>query len=1281
MINSLYHVAVQNRHAWASSLLRGLTAIGHYGRVAAVALTVLSCVGLPAEEKAPVTKIVLPAEPIAQVVTKRINLLDLIRAGQVEYSISSKYDVMDEAKSVFSFLPDGLLRVSGRGYGGMTTNDSYKDYHLVIEFKWGELTWGKREKAARDSGILVHSFGPQGANNNAWMASIEAQIIEGGVGDILVLSPKLADGTLLQASISAEVGRDRDKERIWLPDAPREVMTGGRLNWQKRDVDWKDNVGIRGKDDVESVFGEWSRLEIIAKGDTLEYYVNGVLVNRAFEVKPSQGRIQLQTEAAELFVRRYELYPLGGFSEKWPQAKANPVKDVHGGNAELPAYSQRPAVMNLTQEQIVVAAPKYKLPAGFEMIVAAVNPMVSNPTMGCVDDRGRLFVGDSAGVNWNTKKFEDLLPNRVLMLEDRDGDGIFEQSTVFADKLTVPKGGCWANGSLYVASPPGIWKFTDADDDGVAEQRELMVGGFAWTANGADCHGPRQHPDGRLYWTHGRKGHTIKQQDGTLVHEGLNSGIWSMLPDGKDVRWHALGCADNPVGLDFTPTGELIGTTDLYFGSPRVDTLMHWQLGGVYERPDYLGIIANLPRTHERMPILKELGHVVPSGSCFWKSANAIAPVGQPWSADPTNLQYLVALYNSKKVMRYELKKEGSTYHADEHEFFTVDREGGHLSDVIQAPDGSLLVVDTGTWYSHCPSSLQNSANVPGQIYRIRRTAEGKAQHAAILATHKPFKSAAVATNEQLINQLTAADPAEVRRGLEGLTFRQARSPIISQAILGLLAQPADMVLEHALLAAGMTIGGYDATTLLAAQGPLQQARLLRIVSQTRVKEGDYKDVLQFALDKADATDGALAKNAYLALIKAPAIDKILPPVLAGWLAKDMPAHAQVVALEKFTSALAGKPGVAHNLTVMLKHGQVSVRQAALRAIAAQPGKVNSQEWNESLSAMLADNPSPLLLDAIARVKNERFDTQLNNIAADTAKPAELRLKALLALSSSGSTLSDPAFKLLTELLVNPTSPGLRMDAAQRLANTKLSDEQWDAYLALLPTTGPLEQAELLVAMADAQNSKNINLAQAKKIAAAYAKSPMLGTFRPDLVRKAFSFTKREVYEILEPAFDAALAANEAKQARMETLAVSAAKQGNPTAGRAIYESGRGICIACHKIGNKGNEIGPNLSKIGNIRTERELIESILFPNNNIARDYDLHSFQMTDGSTVLGLIKARAEEGITITEVSGQSRLLPQASITSSTMLTNSLMPAGLDGMLGPQDLLDLVAYLRSLK
>ena len=146
-------------------------------------------------------------------------------------------------------------------------------------------------------------------------------------------------------------------------------------------------------------------------------------------------------------------------------------------------------------------------------------------------------------------------------------------------------------------------------------------------------------------------------------------------------------------------------------------------------------------------------------------------------------------------------------------------------------------------------------------------------------------------------------------------------------------------------------------------------------------------------------------------------------------------------------------------------------------------------------------------------------------------------------------------------------------------------------------------------------------------------------------------------------------------------MALTAIKQGDPAAGRAVYESGKGACIACHKIGAKGNEIGPNLSKIGGIRAEREIVESILFPSYNIARDYDLNSFQLTDGTSVLGLIQARSAEGVTVKEASGQSRLLTNEAIASSTQLTTSLMPAGLDGMLSEKELVDLVAYLRSLK
>jgi len=387
------------------------------------------------------------------------------------------------------------------------------------------------------------------------------------------------------------------------------------------------------------------------------------------------------------------------------------------------------------------------------------------------------------------------------------------------------------------------------------------------------------------------------------------------------------------------------------------------------------------------------------------------------------------------------------------------------------------------------------------------------------------------------------------------------------------------------------------------------------------------------------------------------------------------------VALEKFSAALAGKPEVAKVIASMLGHAKPLVRQAALRAIGAQVGKVDAQAWTRPLEAILSKGASPLLLDAIARVKDKRYDAPLNAIAADITKPSTLRLKALLALSGTGNALSEPAFKLLSELLVDPASPGLRMDAATRLANTQLTAEQWEAYLAILPTTGPLEQSELLVALALPQNYKNVNLALGKKIATAYSKSPLLGTFSPDLVRKAFGFLPRDVYEILEPAFDAALAANDAKKERMGALALAAVKNGDAARGRRNFEAGKGACIACHKIGNIGNEVGPNLSKIGGIRVERELIESILFPSNSIARDYDLNSFQLSDSTSVLGLIKGRSAEGVTIVEASGQTRLLAQEAIASSTQLTTSLMPAGLDAMFTEQELLDLVAYLRSLK
>lgn len=219
----------------------------------------------------------------------------------------------DDPREVFT-VEDGLLHVSGDGWGSIITNRRFRDYHLVVEFKWGERGWHEREKAARDSGILLHSNGKDGGYGGIWMPSLEVQIIEGGVGDFILVNGPDDAGKPVPISLTAHVGKDRDGEVVWQADGQRTTFDSKnrkRVNWFGRDPDWKDELGFRGANDVESPHGQWTRIDVIADGGKLSVFVNGTKVNEAVDCAPQEGRIQLQSELAEIFFRRWELFPLG----------------------------------------------------------------------------------------------------------------------------------------------------------------------------------------------------------------------------------------------------------------------------------------------------------------------------------------------------------------------------------------------------------------------------------------------------------------------------------------------------------------------------------------------------------------------------------------------------------------------------------------------------------------------------------------------------------------------------------------------------------------------------------------------------------------------------------------------------------------------------------------------------------------------------------------------------------------------------------------------------------
>lgn len=205
---------------------------------------------------------------------------------------------------VFTIV-DGMIRISGEEWGCITTNEEFSNYKLVVEFKWGELTHEPRLENARDCGLLLHSQGEDGGSQGIWMHSIECQIIEGGTGDFIVVG----DGSD-KFQITSHVNSDKEGNMFFSQEGRNpQTINEGRINWYGRDPQWKDSLGFRGRNDIEKPAGEWNTLECIVLEDQISIFLNGTLVNRASNVEPSKGRIQIQSEAAEIFFRRVELTP------------------------------------------------------------------------------------------------------------------------------------------------------------------------------------------------------------------------------------------------------------------------------------------------------------------------------------------------------------------------------------------------------------------------------------------------------------------------------------------------------------------------------------------------------------------------------------------------------------------------------------------------------------------------------------------------------------------------------------------------------------------------------------------------------------------------------------------------------------------------------------------------------------------------------------------------------------------------------------------------------------
>jgi hypothetical protein len=224
----------------------------------------------------------------------------------------------NDPKKVFTTFTEGgvtVLHVSGEIYGGLTTKKDFANYHLEVDFKWGERQWEPRKKDKRDSGILYHCQGEHGAFWKVWKSCLEYQVQETDLGDLHELAGPQAKSRFRILG---------EKENIFDPHSP--------TPWSH----WNGHLSASAEPDRPH--GEWNHLEVYVLGDSAIHVANGIVVlalTAALDKNRNplkSGQIQLQSEGAECFYRNVRISPLKAFPQDIA-AKAGLTTDGRPGDS------------------------------------------------------------------------------------------------------------------------------------------------------------------------------------------------------------------------------------------------------------------------------------------------------------------------------------------------------------------------------------------------------------------------------------------------------------------------------------------------------------------------------------------------------------------------------------------------------------------------------------------------------------------------------------------------------------------------------------------------------------------------------------------------------------------------------------------------------------------------------------------------------------------------------------------------------------------------------------
>jgi len=945
------------------------------------------------------------------------------------------------------------------------------------------------------------------------------------------------------------------------------------------------------------------------------------------------------------------------------------------------------------------------VPPGFRVELVAAEPDVLDPVAFDWDAQGRLWVVEMAdypsGMDGQGEP-----GGRVRVLEDQDRDGRYETSRLFAAGLSFPNGIlCWRDGVIVTAAPQ-ILLLRDTDGDGSCDSEEVLIAGFMEGNQQLRVNGLRWGLDNSVWCASG--GHHPGHGPQTVITSARNGKPYAIgshdfrfNPDTGEV-WIETG--PSQFGRNRDPFGH-------WFGTQNANPLWHWVIPeGATPRNPFVpagSVIRHVvgpdsPVVHPASPPEKRFhsfqqqGRFTSACGSTLDSETVLFPLPSAGARAPLHAFTCEPFHNL--VQHNLLADEGASFTASrpagegEFDFFASDDSWCRPVMTRIGPDGNLWIADMYRAMIEHPDWLPPEGQAEllpqyrlgddkGRIWRVVRDgAPPRCFPAAVTSANSPETIVSLLDSPNawqrdlaqrlLVQQLDSQARQRAVGPLEQLAMGNPRAETRVQALWTLAGLKA--LDTHVLIAA---IGDRHSGVRENALRIATESQSAAVVEQalSLAADPDAKVCLQLALacgdwktpDAGTALVEIARKFCADPFLRTAVMSSALPhaDAFAAGIASSAPDVVAVFREPLLRQSLArGDQGT---LAILLA-GALRGGPAALDSFLADMQRLGADPWDLAAAAesgpTATDSGRLALQSAVADLDREL--ARCLALASDRAAPGDERLAAAILLARAAPA-RERAADLLAEWLVPQVDPETQSQVVDVLARSG-ADGVPPVLAAAWPGLGPGVRNRVV----DAWLSRT-----------GWA-DDLVGRLEAGLIRSGdISLQQRD--RLLRHA-DADLAARAGK---VLTGSASPARQevvtrykgslegvGNPSAGREVYTR---VCANCHRRGDLGRELGPNLATVQEHAPAR-LLANILDPSADIQPGYSGYTCVLGTGEVVSGLLATETGGAVTLKLADGSLRSIARSEIEEFSTTGRSFMPEGVEESVTVDQMRDLLAFLR---